>query len=69
MNFQDWCARVNTLFIKHVGLDRDSWPDQNYYDMWEADYSPIEAVAAAVYNEYDMLGLETYGLTNATRRI
>jgi len=62
MTFEAWIQKVNELFIGHVGLDRDSWPDQNYYDMFESDYTPLDAIMEAVENEYGEDGLISFGL-------
>ena len=51
MTFESWMDRVNSKMIVTTGFDCDSWPDQNYYDMWEAGDTPGEAVYAAIENE------------------
>ena len=61
-SFKTWMAQVNQLFIDIVGMPYDCWPDQNYYDMWEGGFSPKDAVAEAVENEYGEDGLEAFGL-------
>lgn len=62
MEFKAWYVEVDKAFIELTSLDRDSWPDQDYYLMWESDYSPKEAVIAAIENEYGEAGLEAFGL-------
>lgn len=62
MTFEQWADKVDSHFILTTGMDRDSWPDQNYWDMWEADYSPQEAVREAIENEYGEEGLTAFGL-------
>jgi hypothetical protein len=63
--FESWLAAVDVAFIKLVGLDRDSWPDQDYWDMFESGFTPIEAVIDAIENEYGEEGLEAFGLAVA----
>jgi hypothetical protein len=65
MTFENWLEAVDKAFIKIVGLDRDSWPDQDYWSMWDAGDTPIEAVIAAIENEYGEEGLEAFGLETA----
>ena len=62
MTFESWMDRVNSKMIVTTGFDCDSWPDQNYYDMWEAGDTPGEAVYAAIENEYGHEGLVAFGL-------
>jgi hypothetical protein len=62
MTFEVWIQKVDELFIYHVGLNRDSWPDQNYYDMFESNYTPLDAIVEAVENEYGEDGLISFGL-------
>ena len=50
--FESWLAAVDVAFIKLIGLDRDSWPDQDYWNMFESGFTPIEAVIDAIENEY-----------------
>lgn len=64
MTFENWTVAVDKAFIEIVGMDRDSWPDQDYWTMWDDGFSPMEAVAAAVENEYGPSGLETFNLTS-----
>lgn len=60
--FESWLEAVDRAFIKLVGLDRDSWPDQDYWGMFEDGLTPIEAVIDAIQNEYGEEGLEAFGL-------
>ena len=60
--FESWLRRVDLVFIKITGLDRDTWPDQDYWAMYEAGDTPQEAVMAAIENEYGEAGLEAFGL-------
>jgi hypothetical protein len=62
MAFENWLEKVDAEFIAIVGLDRDSWPDQDYWDMYESGVSAKEAVAIAIENEYGEEGLEAFGL-------
>jgi hypothetical protein len=62
MTFEKWLDRVDSHFIMITGLDRDSWPDQDYWSMWDAGDSPREAVIAAIENEYGEDGLVAFGL-------
>ena len=62
MTFESWMDKVDDEFIGTVGLSRDCWPDQDYWSMWESGYTPNEAVAAAIENEYGEEGLEAFGL-------
>lgn len=60
--FESWLAAVDMAFTRITGLDRDTWPDQDYWNMFESGDSPIEAVIAAIENEYGDAGLEAFGL-------
>jgi hypothetical protein len=60
--FESWLDKVDSCFIKVTGLDRDSWPDQDYWEMYEAGDTPLEAVVSAIENEYGQEGLEAFGL-------
>ncbi len=62
MTFEEFYAAVDAEFIKATGVDRDSWPDADYYEMWEADFTPIEAVARAIGEEYGEMGADAFGL-------
>ena len=61
MNFEKWLDAVDKAFIDITGIDRDSWPDQDYWNMWDAGDTPREAVIAAIENEYGDEGLEAFG--------
>lgn len=65
MTFEAWLEAVNAEFISITEMDRDSWPDQDYYCMWEDMTSPHDAVALAIENEYGATGLEAFGLESA----
>ena len=60
--FEAWSKRVNDYFLRITGLDRDSWPDQCYWDMWDSGMEPMEAVCEAIYNEYGEAGLEAFNI-------
>lgn len=62
MTFEEWLASVDRFFVKLTGLDRDSWPDQDYYTWFEEEIDPAEAVALAIENEYGEYGLKSFGL-------
>lgn len=62
LNFESWLIAVDKAFIRITGLDRDSWPDQDYWNMFESGDSPTEAVITAIENEYGEEGLEAFGL-------
>jgi len=61
MTFEDWMNKVDSHFIMITGLDRDSWPDQDYWSMFDDEMTPREAVIAAIENEYGEAGLEAFG--------
>ncbi|MGA1773160.1 MAG: hypothetical protein ACO387_03520 [Flavobacteriaceae bacterium] len=61
-SFESWLEAVDRCFIRVTGLDRDSWPDQDYWDMFDAGDTPLEATIAAIENEYGEEGLEAFGL-------
>lgn len=63
--FEKWLHEVDNTFIDIVGLPRDSWPDQDYWSMWDAGDSPREAVQAAIENEYGEEALEAFGVAYA----
>lgn len=62
LNFESWLIAVDKAFIRITGLDRDTWPDQDYWNMFESGDSPTEAVITAIENEYGEEGLEAFGL-------
>ena len=62
MDFDNWMEAVDADFVKITGLDRDSWPDQDYWSMFDDEMTPREAVIAAIENEYGEAGLETFGI-------
>ena len=45
MDFETWMNKVDKLFARVLmGCDSNDLPDQNYYFMWEDEYTPIQAV-------------------------
>ena len=62
-NFESWLEAVDRMFIKITGLDRDTWPDQDYWNMFDSGDTPMEAVIASIENEYGEEGLEAFGLS------
>lgn len=62
MTFEAWYAAVDAEFIKVTGLDRDSWPDSDYYSHYEDGLTPHEAVTEAIEEEYGPMGLDAFGL-------
>lgn len=62
INFESWLIAVDKAFQRITGLDRDSWPDQDYWNMFESGDSPTEAVITTIENEYGEEGLEAFGL-------
>ena len=62
MTFENWMNAVDKAFQDITGLDRDSWPDQDYWSMWEEELTPREAVASTIENEYGQYGLEAFEL-------
>jgi hypothetical protein len=62
MTFEKWLDKVDDSFTRITGLDRDTWPDQDYWDMFDSGLTPDEAVATAIENEYGDAGLEAFGL-------
>lgn len=62
MTFGDWMVKVEKIFIDIVGLDLDSWPDQDYWNMFECGNTPMEAVIDAIESEYGEEGLDAFGL-------
>ena len=62
MTFESWLAAVDARFIKVTGLDRDTWPDQDYWNMWNDGLTPMEALLESIENEYGEEGLEAFGL-------
>lgn len=54
IDFNNWLADVDAIFIKKTGLDRESFPDNCYWDMFEDGCSPQEAWESTIENEgYD----------------
>ena len=62
MTFESWLDKVDACFIKVTGMGLDSWPDQDYWAMFDAGDTPMEATIAAIENEYGEEGLEAFGL-------
>ena len=62
MTFESWLDKVDDCFIKVTGLDRDTWPDQDYWNMWNDGLTPMEALLESIENEYGEEGLEAFGL-------
>lgn len=60
--FEEWLLKVDAEFIAIIGIDRDSWPDQDYWSMWEGGDTPSEAVSSAIENEYGEEGLAAFNL-------
>lgn len=62
MTFESWLEKVDSCFIRVTGLDRDSWPDQDYWNMWDSGLTPMEALRESIESEYGEEGLEEFGL-------
>lgn len=62
MTFESWLEKVDSCFIRVTGLDRDSWPDQDYWNMFDSGLTPMEALRESIENEYGEEGLEEFGL-------
>lgn len=62
MTFESWLEKVDSCFIRVTGLDRDSWPDQDYWNMFDSGLTPMEALIESIENEYGEEGLEAFGL-------
>jgi hypothetical protein len=60
--FEVWMKRVDSCFIKLTGLGRDDWPDQCYWDMWDEELDPIEAVIQTIEGEYGAEGLKAFNI-------
>lgn len=60
--FESWLESVDRAFVRITGLPRDSWPDQDYWNMFESGDTPTEAVIASIENEYGEEGLEAFGM-------
>ena len=63
--FESWLEAVDRMFVKITGLDRDTWPDQDYWNMFESGNTPMEAVIDAIESEYGIEGLDAFGLCYA----
>lgn len=62
MTFESWLEKVDSCFIRVTGLDRDSWPDQDYWNMFDSGLTPMQATIEAIENEYGEEALEAFGL-------
>lgn len=62
MTFESWLEKVDSCFIRVTGLDRDSWPDQDYWNMFDSGLTPMEALIESIENEYGEEALEEFGL-------
>lgn len=65
MTFESWLKAVDVCFINATAMDRDSWPDQDYWNMFDSGMTPMEATIAAIENEYGDEGLEAFGFADA----
>lgn len=63
--FESWLEAVDTWFLRIVGMDRDSWPDQDYWSMFEDGYTPVQALMEAIESEYGQEALEAFGFEMA----
>jgi len=50
--FEHWQAKVSEYLIAAVGLDVDSWPDQDYYSAYSDGVPAKEMAYQAIANEY-----------------
>ena len=41
MNFEKWLDKVDEQFVAITKLDRDTWPDQDYWSMFDDEMAPI----------------------------
>lgn len=62
MTFEQWLDKVDDCFIKVTDLDRYSWPDQDYWNMFDSGLTPMEALLESIENEYGEAGLIAFGL-------
>jgi hypothetical protein len=62
MTFEAWMELVEDEFISKLGMNCDSWADQDYWNQWDAGTTPQQMVALAVETEYGVEGLEAFGL-------
>ena len=60
--FESWLEAVDHAFVRITGLDRDTWPDQDYWNMFDSGDTPTEAVIASIENEYGDEGLAAFGM-------
>lgn len=44
MTFEQWLAMADAIIIKRTGLDRESWPDWNWWDAFDEGLTFSEAV-------------------------
>ena len=62
MTFEEWMQRVDSIMVEHLGLGYLDIADQNYRDMFDDGFTPLEAVQEAVENEFGYDALDTFGL-------
>lgn len=48
MTFEEWKKEVDVVCVKTFGLSSDDMTDCNWYDYFESELSPFEAVECAV---------------------
>lgn len=53
MTFEQWIEMADAIIIKRTGLDRESWPDWNWYDAFEDGLTFSEAVEDFLEDLYD----------------
>lgn len=51
MDFLTWMKHVDTGLILAVGMDSHYFPDQTWFDWWEAGMKPRDAVGEVVNSE------------------
>lgn len=53
MTFEQWLEMADAIIIKRTGLDRESWPDWNWYDAFDDGLTFSEAVEDFLEDLYD----------------
>jgi hypothetical protein len=46
-SFEQWLREVDALLVASIGLDHESLPDVGWWDWWDSELTPAEAIAEA----------------------
>jgi len=44
MKFETWLDKVDSILERKIGMDHNSIPDYCWWDLWDSELTPHEAV-------------------------